>query len=215
MITNEMKVAAVKAYTEVDGKCRPAAMQKALEAALSTLPIAGEGKAPEELSGPLQWAMADAFEASAADTTAGKMIAVYDVVRSALISSPGKDGGQEVEAVEWQGRYWIEDEGRWSNWITNPVGYRWAHEPQEGKSEIRYLYPQPASTALVERLTSALLKAEEVLANYADPTGYTDGYGDLVPADAVQHEGLLAQEALDVVRSALSASQSTSREGER
>lgn len=44
MITDEMKVAAVKAYTEVDGKCRPAAMQKALEAALSTLPIAGEGK---------------------------------------------------------------------------------------------------------------------------------------------------------------------------
>ncbi|RAS13505.1 hypothetical protein [Ensifer adhaerens] len=45
MITDEMKVAAVKAYTEVDGKCRPAAMQKALEAALSTLPIAVEGKA--------------------------------------------------------------------------------------------------------------------------------------------------------------------------
>lgn len=43
-ITDEMKVAAVKAYTEVDGKCRPAAMQKALEAALPFLPIAVEGK---------------------------------------------------------------------------------------------------------------------------------------------------------------------------
>lgn len=61
-------------------------------------------------------------------------------------------GGQEVEAAEWQGRYWIEDEGRWSNWITNPGGYPWAYDLQEGKSEIRYLYPQPASTALVERL---------------------------------------------------------------
>lgn len=72
---------------------------EAVLAALSTLPIAVE--APAELSGPLQWEMADAFEASEADTTAGKMIAVYDVVRSALISSPGKDGGQEVEPVAY------------------------------------------------------------------------------------------------------------------
>ena len=79
---------------------------------------------------------------------AGSVIAKID----AILSSPGKDGGQEVEAAEWQGRYWIEDEGRWSNWITNPVGYPWAYDLQEGKSEIRYLYPQPASTALVERL---------------------------------------------------------------
>lgn len=68
---------------------------------------------------------------------------------------------------------------------------------------------QPASTALVETLTIALQKAESVLVTYADPTGYTDAYGEQHPADAVQHEGLLAQEALDVVRSALSASQST------
>ena len=60
--------------------------------ALSTLPIAGE-PLPAELTGPLQWAMANAFEASEADTTAGKMIDVYDAVRAAL-SSPGKDGGQ-------------------------------------------------------------------------------------------------------------------------
>lgn len=72
-----------------------------------------------------------------------------DYPLSRLATEAKKDGGQEVEAVEWQGRYWIEDEGRWSNWITNPVGYPWAYDLQEGKSEIRYLYPQPASTALV------------------------------------------------------------------
>jgi len=78
---------------------------------------------------------------------------IAKIIRARIVSSsPGKDGGQEVEAAEWQGRYWIEDENRWSNWITNPVGYPWAYDLQEGKSEIRYLYPQPASTALVERL---------------------------------------------------------------
>ena len=70
--------------------------------ALSTLPIAGE-PLPAELTGPLQWAMANAFEASEADTTAGKMIDVYDAVRAAL-SSPGKGSGQEVEAVVWSER---------------------------------------------------------------------------------------------------------------
>ncbi|WP_267550294.1 hypothetical protein [Rhizobium rhizogenes] len=50
------------------------------------------------------------------------------------------------EPAEWQGRYWMDDEQRWSNWITNPSGYSWAYTPQEGKYEIRDLHA-PLSVA--------------------------------------------------------------------
>ncbi len=204
MITDEMKVAAVKAYTEVDGKCRPAAMQKALEAALSTLPIAGEGKAPEELSGPLQWAMADAFEASAADTTAGKMIAVYDVVRSALISSPGKDGGQEVEAVaeiDWRAMYLHARAAQLKTGGSdeNAAG----HFADAANRAIRSaLRPQPASTALVEALRAIETYGSDTLSgSIGEPAGiawFRDG----------------VREMRNRARSALASVRSTSKEEE-
>lgn len=95
----------------------------------------------------------------------------------------------------------------WPDWRTMSEDQAIEHDRSKDAS------PSPQSTvdaeAVIERLAKALQKAETVLEVYADPTGYTDGYGDPVPADAVQHEGLLAKEALEVVRAALSKSPSS------
>jgi hypothetical protein len=48
-ISKEMKIAAVRAYAEITGRCRPVAMQAALEAALSSRPAIGEGSRVEGL----------------------------------------------------------------------------------------------------------------------------------------------------------------------
>ncbi|MEX2739961.1 hypothetical protein AB3480_00680 [Rhizobium mongolense] len=69
------------------------------------------------------------------------------------------------------------------------------------------LFTETDVASIVEenrRLREALQKAISTLDSYADPTGYTDGYGELLPADAVQHEGLLAKETADFCRAALS-----------
>lgn len=60
-------------------------------------------------------------------------------------------------------------------------------------------------------LRAAIDKAISVLDNYADPTGYTDGYGETLPADAVQHEGLLAKDAATMLRAALATATSEGR----
>lgn len=123
-------------------------------------------------------------------------------------SFPRKDGGQEVEPVADRGEPCPHCKGEGCQ-TGDPEG-----APLEACDNCngsgKKISTQPASTALVE----ALKHAETVLAIYADQTGYTDADGNRLDADAGQHEGLLAQSALDVVRSALSSSQSTSTEGE-
>lgn len=241
-----------------------------------TLPIAVEGKAPEGwqlVPTELTEEMRDAlmyFRQELGSTLLDNGAAIWgDLLNAAPVppSSPGKDGGQEVEAVKPRALTC-----QCGNSITDPcivcgkpktlVTAEWAQkmaaregdlDPTTGISSMPELRisliarairqslrsyghkvaestlpeciavdveralaasTQPASTALVERLTIALRKAEDVLAVYADPEGYADADGDQLPPDAEQHEGLLAQEALDVVRAALSSSHSTSRKGE-
>lgn len=54
-------------------------------------------------------------------------------------------------------------------------------------------------------LRELLEKALTVLDSYADPTGYTDQYGEVLPADAEVHEGLLARDTAAEIRAALAA----------
>jgi len=58
---------------------------------------------------------------------------------------------------------------------------------------------EPARSDLHDLLEEAL----SVLDGYADPTGYTDNYGEQLPADAVQHQGLLAKATVEKIRAAL------------
>ena len=184
--------------------------------ALSTLPIAGE-PLPAELTGPLQWAMANAFEASEADTTAGKMIDVYDAVRAAL-SSPGKDGGQGVEAVDWfetclnivhehKKVYVVERDDLKRRGKANAHFYASLVEVCDSISQAihdaRAAAPstQPASTALVERLGLAWAAV-----------GHHEGIEISVHADAADTWNALCAILDPLARSALSAS--TSREGD-
>lgn len=68
--------------------------------------------------------------------------------------------------------------------------------------------PAPVSSESVEVDLIALLgKALSTLDTYADPTGYTDGYGELLPADAVEHEGSLAASVAREIRAAITPSQ--------
>jgi hypothetical protein len=62
-----------------------------------------------------------------------------------------------------------------------------------------------AAQSTTERLARALEKVEATLEAYADPTGYTDNYGEQLPADTEMHEGLAAAAALVDVRAALVA----------
>lgn len=197
---------------------------------LSTLPIAVEGKEPLDWEDPVTRAKViyrarhlwneDQYSCAWSDENRE-----HYMIRAAFElapSSPGKDGGQEVGAV---GNEAAELARLRAISLDMQAGYIEAKERAEEAVKaanalqtevdlLRSTIPQPASTALVERLTEALQKAEAVLSIYADPTGYADADGNQLEADAEEHEGLLAKEALEVVRSALSASQSTSREGE-
>lgn len=286
MINDEMKVAAVKAYAEVDGKCRPAAMQKALEAALSTLPIAVEGKVdPDEemyqigvrdgysqavqqidrltggdgeyryctdhdpdrhTPGPAEMIqrIVDRFEvlnllddatktgrdqewgisspgkdggqeaARIGDSVlawmvkydlldAGNEYRAEDVVAVLNDFTPhedGKDGGQEVEAdepVAW--RYSFDEGVTWNHGGKKPGKHRFG-----GPDIVQPLYtrPQPASTALVERLAEELTAAASLLETLSEE----------LPDDDVS--GVMMRVMAERNRSALSASQSTSRKGE-
>lgn len=67
------------------------------------------------------------------------------------------------------------------------------------------LVPSTPAESRCEELVKALEEALEVFEIYADPTGYTDGHGDLWPSDAEQHEGLLAKGAADKIRAALAS----------
>ena len=60
-----------------------------------------------------------------------------------------------------------------------------------------------AAEARIAELEAALSEAERTLENYADPTGYTDNFGDQYEPDEGVHPGLLAAETLRVVRAAL------------
>ncbi len=59
---------------------------------------------------------------------------------SALTNTSGDDEAPVMQ----QGRYWIEAEERWSNWIDRPVHYDWSGV----KHEYRYLYARPQSAAV-------------------------------------------------------------------
>lgn len=84
------------------------------EAALSTLPIAGEGKVTEEMVLAAAKAIAETPPEERFEDRDGETFLIRDLrptafaaieaALSALSSSPGKDGGQEVEAVKtvWQ-----------------------------------------------------------------------------------------------------------------
>jgi len=66
------------------------------------------------------------------------------------------------------------------------------------------LAPQVKETAAPEmRMRGLLEEVLTVLDGYADPTGYTDRYGDPLPADAELHEGLLAKATAERIRAAL------------
>jgi hypothetical protein len=67
-----------------------------------------------------------------------------------------------------------------------------------------YFDPPPSSQP---NLRGLIDEALTVLDIYADPTGYTDRYGDQVPADAERHEGLLAKDTAAKIRAALAAAE--------
>lgn len=105
-------------------------------------------------------------------------------ILSALVSSPGKDGGQEEEAVGYTRPEYID--ALRSGEVTAITG-----KPFPDCVPL-YTRPQPASTALVERLTKAL--------------GEIAAYEPVKPSD-----NPLAWRFIQQARSALSSS-STSRE---
>lgn len=61
------------------------------------------------------------------------------------------------------------------------------------------------------KLRDLLEEALAVLDGYADPTGYTDNYGEQLPADAVQHQGLLAKATAEKIRAALATTEGSDR----
>jgi len=61
-------------------------------------------------------------------------------------------------------------------------------------------------------LRALLDKALTVLDTYADPTGYTDRYGEVLSADAEVHEGLLARDIAKEIRAELSTPPPQTRE---
>lgn len=67
-----------------------------------------------------------------------------------------------------------------------------------------------ANNRYLERARVAEASINEALTTldiYADPTGYTDRYGDQVPADAVRHPGLLAKDTAAKIRATLAATE--------
>lgn len=60
------------------------------------------------------------------------------------------------------------------------------------------------AAAEIEVLRGLVKQALDVLDGYADPTSYTDVYGEPLPADAKHHEGELAKATAASIRAALS-----------
>lgn len=56
----------------------------------------------------------------------------------------------------------------------------------------------------IKVLRGLVSQALDVLDRYADPTSYTDVYGDPLPADAKHHEGELAKATAASIRASLS-----------
>jgi len=65
------------------------------------------------------------------------------------------------------------------------------------------LFASPPAPAVA--VPELLGKALAALDNYADPTGYTDGNGEQLDANAEVHEGLLAKSVAAEIRAALAA----------
>ncbi len=213
-ITKEAIEAAKSAYWHeahngggYSDKCYEAVLTAALPF-LSTLPIAVEGKVPEgwqlvpiEPTDEILKALADGHSVNEGHYAASmRRVSVrrYSALLAAAPSSPGKDGGQEVEE--------------------RPVGYGYAPEMQSGKGGFWvsweptekydtpvYFRPQPASTALVEAREAFCGMAEWLLQRKA--TGVSKYDTNRLFAEC--------QKQRLAIDAALSSSHSTSREGER
>lgn len=125
-----------------------------IDAVLSS-PIAGDGKV--EWESPEEWEIEQRyFHAVGRDDVpvdvqqlVAKLWAMY--CHAAAPSSPGKDGGQEVEAVAVLG--YVREAGLRSLAERNHTSVY--PLPDEERGYTIPVYTQPASTALVERLTES------------------------------------------------------------
>ena len=189
------------------------AAERALCAALpflSTLPIAGEGKELTEFQAGQWWLEELEKHWGTGETTPQTRRAAKVALSFAEAyfgpSSPGKDGGQEVEAENLALRKIISDAASAlpNGAFIHPEASVGFMEGLPKEIALVCSRTQPASTALVERLGLAWAAV-----------GHHEGIEISVHADAADTWNALCAILDPLARTALSASLSTSKEGER